>query len=139
MANGAKRSAAAANAACDAMLDLLDVGGAGTLKIYTVGGGVPATVATAISDQVLLGTLTLSATGFGSASAGVATAAAITGDTSADATGTASFFRLCNNAGTAVLQGLCGTSASDLNLNTLSIVSGAAIDVTSLTITESLG
>ncbi len=138
MANSPKRSAAAANAACDAMTALLNVGGAGTIKIYTAGSGVPATVATAISDQVLLGTLTLSATSFGASSAGVATANSITGDTSADATGTASFFRLLNNAGTAVLQGLCGTSASDLNLNTLSIVSGAAIDITSLTITESL-
>jgi len=136
MANAPKRSAAAANAACDAMAALLNTG---TLKIYTAGSGVPATVATAITDQVLLGTLTLSATAFAGSVAGVATANAITGDTSADATGTASFFRLLNSGGTAVLQGLCGTSASDLNLNTLSIVAGADIEVTSLTLTEGLG
>jgi hypothetical protein len=136
MANSPKRSAAAANAACDAMAALLN---SGTLKIYTVGGGVPATVATAISDQVLLATLTLNATAFAGASSGVATANAITGDSAADATGTASFFRLLTSGGTATCQGLCGTSGSDLNLNTLSLVSGAQVDVTSLTLTESLG
>ncbi len=111
----------------------------GTLKIYTVGSGVPATVATAISDQVLLGTLTFSATAFGSSVAGVATANTITGDTTADATGTASFFRLLSSGGTAHCQGLCGTSGADLNLNTLSIVANADIEVTSLTLTEGLG
>jgi hypothetical protein len=136
MAYAPKRSAAAASAACDAMTALLNNG---TIKIYTVGSGVPANVAAAITDQTLLGTLTLGATAFGGASSGVATANAITGDTSADATGTASFFRILTSGAAAVFQGLCGTSGSDLNLNTTSIVSGAAIDITSLTITESLG
>jgi hypothetical protein len=111
----------------------------GTLKIYTVGSGVPATAATAITDQVLLATLTLSGTAFGAASNGVATANAITGDTTADATGTASFFRLLTSGGSSRIQGLCGTSASDLNLNSVAISAGAAVDVTSLTLTEGLG
>ena len=136
MANSPKRSATAANAAVDAMTALVN---SGLIKIYTVGSGIPASVAVAITDQVLLGTLTLNATAFGAGSSGVATANAITGDTSADATGTASFFRITTSGGTAHFQGLCGTSASDMNLNTTSIVSGAAIDVTALTITEGLG
>lgn len=136
MANSPKRTAEAANAACDAMTALVN---GGTLKIYTVGSGVPATASAAITDQVLLATLTLANPAFGSASSGVATANAITGDTSADATGTASFFRLLTSGGSSRFQGLCGTSGSDLNLNTTSIVSGAQVDVTSLTITEGLG
>lgn len=136
MANAPKRTNEAANAACDAMAALLN---SGTLKIYTVGSGVPATAATAITDQVLLATLALNATAFGSASAGVATANSITGDSSADATGTASFFRLLTSGAASRFQGLCGTSGSDLNLNTTSIVSGAQVDVTSLTLTEGLG
>jgi hypothetical protein len=136
MANSPKRTNEAANAACDAMAALLN---SGTLKIYAVGSGVPATAATAITDQPLLATLTLSATAFGGAVAGVATANAITGDTSADATGTASFFRLLTSGAASRCQGLCGTSASDLNLNTLSIVAGAQVEITSLTLTESLG
>jgi hypothetical protein len=136
MAQSPKRTAEAANAACDAMAALLN---GGTLKIYTAGSGVPATAADAITDQVLLGTLTLGNPAFGSAANGVATANAITGDTSADATGTAAFFRLLTSGGASRVQGLCGTSGSDLNLNSVSIQSGAAIDVTSLTLTESLG
>jgi hypothetical protein len=136
MAYAPKRSAAAANAACDAMTALL---AAGSIKIYTVGSGVPATVATPISDQTLLGTLTLGSPAFAGAIAGVATANAITGDSSADTNGTASFYRALTSGGVAVFQGLCGTSVSDLNLNSLSIVQGAAIDITSWTVTESLG
>jgi len=136
MANAPKRSAAMANAAVDAMTALLNTG---TVKIYTVGSGVPASVSVAISDQVLLATLTLNATAFGAGSSGVATANAITGDTTADATGTASFFRILTSGATHSFQGLCGTSASDLNLNSLAIQAGAAVDITSLTITESLG
>lgn len=149
MANAPKRLAAAANAACDAMTALL---ANGKIRIYTVGSGVPANVATAITDQTLLAELTLGATPFTAAgtqgdagagtqpaTAGVAYAKAITGDTSADATGTASFFRITTSGGTAHHQGLCGTSSSDLNLNTTSLVTGAAVDITSLYIAEGLG
>lgn len=136
MAYAPKRSAAAANAACDAMAALLN---GGSIKIYTVGSGVPATVAAAISDQVLLATLPLSATAFGSASSGVATANTITSDSAADATGTAAFFRGVNSGGTAVVQGLVGTSGADMNLNSVSLQSGATVSITSWTLTESLG
>lgn len=136
MANAPKRTNEAANAACDAMAALVN---GGTLKIYAVGSGVPATAATAITDQPLLATLTLGSPAFASAVAGVATANTITGDSAADATGTASFFRLLTSGAASRFQGLCGTSGSDLNLNTTSIVANAQVDVTSLTLTESLG
>lgn len=139
MAYAPKRSAAMANAACDAMVDLLN---SGLLKIYAVGSGVPASVADAITDQPLLAELTLNATAFGNAGAsnpGEAIAGAITGDTTANNTGTASFFRISTSGGVASFQGLCGTSGSDLNLNSTAIQAGAAVDVTSLTITEGLG
>ena len=137
MAYSPKRSAAAANAACDALAALLN---SGTLKIYTVGAGIPANCATAVdAGSTLLATLTFSASAFGAASSGVATAAAITADSDADATGTASFFRGLSSGAACVIQGLCGTSASDLNLTSLSIVQHAAVSVTSFTLTESLG
>lgn len=136
MAYDPKRSTEAANAGCDAMAALVN---SGLLRIYSVGSGVPATVNTAITDQTLLAELTMNATAFGAAVDGVATANAITADSSANATGTASFFRICTSGGAARFQGLCGTSGSDLNLNTLSIVSGASVSVTSLTLTEDLG
>jgi hypothetical protein len=79
----------ARNAACDGIVDGIDAGGTGTIMIRTTGQP------TNVSDSpggVLLGTCTFSATAFGAAATGVATAAAITSDTSADASGTAGHF-----------------------------------------------
>lgn len=126
-------SVGARNAMCDALVDLLDVGGAGSLKIYT--GTQPAGPGTAVGAQVLLGTLTLSNPAFGTASSGVATASAITSDTTADASGTATWFRAANGSGTAVIDGSVGTSAADLILDSVSIVANGTIAVTSWTIT----
>ena len=60
---------------------------------------------------------------------------AITGVT-ASATGTASFFRIRNNAGTAIWQGTCGTfaGAAGLVLTTLSITSGDTVNITDIEI-----
>lgn len=128
-------STAARNAACDAVVDLVDAGTPpGLLKIYA--GSVPADVNAALGGATLLGTLTMSTTAFGAASSGVATAASITSDTSADATGTASFFRITNAAGTAIIQGSVGTSGCDLNLSSTSITLGGTIAVSSLTFTQ---
>lgn len=129
---------AAANAAADAVVDLLDAGdSAAQLRIYD--GTVPTNVNTALSSNTLLAQLTMSDPAFGSATAGVATASAITSDTSADATGTASFFRLGSvNSGTftAVIQGNVGTSSADLILSSVSITSGGTVAVSSLTYTQ---
>lgn len=128
-------STAARNAACDAVVDLVDAGTPpGLLKIY--GGSVPADVNAALGGATLLGTLTMSTTAFGSASSGVATAAAISSDTSADATATATFFRITNAAGTAIIQGNVGTSGADLNLSSVAITAGGTIAVSSLTYTQ---
>jgi hypothetical protein len=136
MAYAPKRSAAAADAANDAQCALVN---SGSIKIYTIGAGVPAAVADAVSGtSTLLATLPLDAAAFGSSSGGVATNGTITDDSDADATGTAAFFRLVSSGGTAVFQGLVGTTGCDLNLNTVSIVEHAAVSVTSLTITEAL-
>jgi hypothetical protein len=70
------------------------------------------------------------------ASGGVLTLNAITSDSSANATGTATWFRIVQSGGsTHVLDGNVGTSGSDLNLNTTSIVSGATVSISSFTIT----
>lgn len=111
------------NAACDAIVDLIDVGGAGTLKIYTAAFGT------------LLATLTFSATAFGSAATGVATAAAITADSSADANGTAATFRFYSGGAVEILSGAVNTSGSDLNFNTVGWSIGDNISVSSFTVT----
>lgn len=126
-----KISTAARNAAADAIADLCDVGGAGTLEIRT--GSQPANPGTAASGT-LLATFTLDNPAFGAASTGVVTLDPPT-SVSAAATGTAGYFRIKNNAGTAIIDGDCGTSGASLNLNTTSITSGGTVSITSGTLT----
>ena len=119
----------------NAMLDAIRASyDAGKLRIYS--GSVPANADAALGGAVLLAELTLNATAFPAASGGVLTANAITSDTSADNTGTASFFRILDSgASTVLFQGAVSTSGAELNLNTTSIVAAALVGVSSLTIT----
>jgi hypothetical protein len=122
-------SNAGSRSANDAALTLLNAGGAGSMRVYS--GTMPAKADSALSGNTLLATLTLSATAFG------ATANAITSDTNAANTGTATFFRLVNNAGVAVIQGTVGTSGTDAIINSASITSGDTVSCSSLTISSS--
>ena len=133
-------SNAAALAAADAIVDRVDLGSTnatGRLRIYS--GSVPTDADTALGAQVLLAELNMSNPAFGSAAdlnpGARATAAAISDDSSADATGTAAFFRIVDRNPTAVMQGACATSGSELNFNTPSIVAAAIVSVTSFTVT----
>lgn len=125
-----------AKAMCDAIVDAIDVGGTGTLVIRS--GAAPTNVEDAATGT-LLATLTFSATAFGAAAdanpGATATASSITSDTSADATGTAGYFRAISGGGTAIFQGACGTSGSDMNFNSTAIQSGAEVAVTAMTVT----
>jgi hypothetical protein len=106
-------------------------GASALLRIYD--GSRPATGGTATT---LLAELTCNATFAPAASGGVLTLNAITQDSSANATGTATWFRIVQSGGsTHVLDGNVGTSGSDLNLNTTSIVATGTVSVTSFTIT----
>ena len=118
----------------NAMLDAITsaVGASGKLRIYS--GTKPADVASAITGT-LLAELTCNATFAAAASGGVLTLNAITSDSAADATGTATHFRLLTSGGAAVVQGDVGTSGSDFNLNTTSLVTGATVACSSFTIT----
>jgi hypothetical protein len=129
-------SEAVASAMCNALVDSIDTGGAGTLKIY--GDTRAATTDTAVGAQTLLATLTFNATAFGAASAGVATANAITQDSSADDTDTATWFRISSGTPAAIADGNVGTATADLILNTVSIVSGAVVSISAGTITVPL-
>lgn len=116
-----------------AIKDAIDAGsGAGTIKIYT--GTKPAGPDTAITSQTLLGTLTCSDP-CGTVTNGVLTFSAITQDSSADATGTATWARIASSTPTDIVDVSVGTSGTDLIMNTVSIVSGGPISITSLTIT----
>lgn len=118
----------------------------GRINIYT--GSIVSTGDTAATGT-LLGTLTLSSDAFGAASSGAITAAAITSDTSADASGTAGYFIMYKNSHTAPsstasgtdrrLVGTCGTSGADLNFDTVTFVAGGTIAVSSFVLTHPTG
>lgn len=116
-------------------LDSIDtsIGASGLLRVYD--GTQPTNVATALGAQVKLAELPLSATAFGAAAAGVLTANAITNDSSADATGTASWGTLVTSGGTRIVDFSVGTSGADLNFNSVAFQAGAVVSVSSLTIT----
>lgn len=125
-------AAALRNAQLDAITTR--AGNAAVLRIYT--GAKPATGAAATGT--LLAELVCGTPFAAAAAAGVLTLGTISADGSANATGTAGWFRISSSGGTHVLDGTCGASGSgaDLILSTTSIVSGAIIAVTSATITR---
>lgn len=135
MANNVQTSIAARRAAVDARTALINVGGAGSLSIYS--GTQPASPDAALSGNTLLVSCALSATAFGAAnSSGVATANAITAGNPV-ANGTASFYRIfAGNGTTAVIDGTVGTSGSDLNLGSTTISIGVPVTINSLTLTQ---
>lgn len=124
------------NSRLDAITTAIDAGaGAGTIKIYdSTGTGRPATGA-AITTQVLLGTLTFGDPSFPAASSGAMSANAISDDVAADATGTATWFRIEDSDSNHVMDGDVGAGGSDLNLNTVSLVVGATISITQFDLT----
>jgi hypothetical protein len=104
--------------------------GAGLIRIYD--GTRPATGGTATT---LLAELTCSDPAAPAPSGGVLTFSAITQDASANATGTATWFRVVDSTAAFVFDGNVGTSGSDLNLTTTSIVATQPVSITSATIT----
>jgi hypothetical protein len=119
------------NSRLNAVRDAVDAGaGAGLRRIYD--GSRPSTCGTATN---LLAELTFSDPCAGAASGGVLTHSAITADSSANATGTATWFRDVDSTGTCVMDGSVGTSGADYNLNSTSITAGVQVSCTSSTLT----
>jgi len=119
-------STAARNAACDAIVDLADVGTTdanGDLVIMTAG-------------DVEIATLALSDPAFGASVSGVSTANTITSDTNATG-GTAALFKVVDKDNTEVWRGTVGATGSgaDLELSALVIGAGDTVTVTSFTFT----
>lgn len=131
MALSPKTAVASRNLALDAAFDVLN---SGKLRIYD--GTQPSDADTALGAQVLLADLALGSTAFAAASSGSKAANSITQDSSADATGTATWGSLLNSSNVRKLDYSVGTSGANLNLNSVAISSGAAVSVSSFTITQ---
>jgi len=127
------------NGAVNGAVDTIDAGpGPGTVQIRT--GAQPASVAAAATGT-LLGTLTLSDPAFGEAGNGTATAGAVTGDTSADASGDAGWYRVLDSTGAALIDGAISAAGGggEMILDKIAIVAGGTINITSWTITQPAG
>ncbi len=123
----------ARNNACNGIVDGIDAGsGAGTLKFYT--GAQP----TAVSDNpsgTILGTLTFSDPAFGNSATGVATASAITSDTSADNSGTVQHGAIYDSDANPLMDLDAAQGSGTANFDNSTIVAGGVIAVSSMTLT----
>lgn len=133
MALNAQTSIASRNLALNAAFDILN---SGHLFIYD--STQPTNADTALGAQVLLADLSLNATAFAAASAASKAANSITQDSSANATGTATWGSLCasSRATTGTLDFSVGTSGANFNMNSVAIQSGAAVQCSAFTITQ---
>ena len=123
------------------------LGGAGGLAALLDGGlieirsGTQPASANNATAGTLLATLQLSSPVEASITNGVLTFGTITEDSSADATGTATWARVrggdTNNE--TVFDCDVGTSGATINLNTTSIVAGGPVRITSFTLTQPSG
>ena len=109
------------------------IGSSGFMRWYN--GTQPTNPDTALSGNTMLANLPLSATS-GTASGGVFTFNAITTESSADATGTATWGSFVTSGSVRQADFSIGTSGADLNLNTTAIVAGAAASCSAATITN---
>lgn len=115
-----------ANARLDQVTVARDAGASGG-KIQIYNGVRPATGGAATT---MLAELTFSDPSSPVAAGGVLTANAITG-ANALVTDTASWFREVDSNGAFILDGDVGLSGSDLNLNTVDLVSGVPVSISS--------
>lgn len=127
MALNTQLSNTAVNTEADALAPLLN---SGYLRLYT---GTQATNAnTALGAQTLLCTLRFGATAFPAAVNGVLTANAITSDTNAAASGTATWFRALKSDGTTVvMDGSVGMASANLIIATTTITAAQTVSCSS--------
>lgn len=120
----------------NARLDVIEstIGASARLRIYT--GAQPANCAAAATGT-LLADLPLPSDWMAAASSGSKGLTGTWQDTGADASGTAGYFRIVDNAGTtAHLQGSVGLGSGDLQLDNTNIASGQQVTVTAFTLTD---
>lgn len=129
MAMNTQLSNIAVNVQADALGALLNNG---YLRLYS--GSQPATADTALAGNTLLAELRFGATAFGAAVGGLLTANAISADTSADNTGTASFFRALKSDGsTVVMDGTVGTATANMIIASTAISAAQTVSCSAFT------
>lgn len=136
---GTRLAVATRNAACDAMVDRIDVGsGTSTIKVYT--GSQPATPDTAASGTLLV-TFNLANPVYGAAATGVATLLNTPVNSTGAAAGDAGWFRVLDRDGNPVFDGVATATGGggQLELNTVTISIGVNVQITAGSFTMPLG
>lgn len=130
-------STATQNAAADAVVDLVDVSGPGSIEIRTTPR--PATANDAVSGT-LLATVVLVNPAFGAAATGTAALTDPPAVTAA-ADGQAAWFRILDGAAATVMDGdvTATGGGGDLTLNTVTISTGLDVDITGGTVSMPAG
>lgn len=137
MALNPKTTIPARNAALDAAFNLLN---SGNLRVCD--GTQPTDADTALGAQVSLADLAFGATAFAAAAAASKAANAITQDSAANATATATWATMqatgvaFSGSNARIHDMSAGTATVNLVLNSAAISSGAAVSCSSLTITQ---
>jgi len=132
-----KTNAASRNSALDTVFNNLNSG-----NMRVCDGTQPTDADTALGAQVDLADLAFGSTAFAAASAGSKSANAITQDSSANATSTATWVTL-QDTGVAFsgsnarrMDMSAGTSGANINFNSVAISSGAAVSCSSFSVTQ---
>lgn len=123
-------------------LDHIDATLGPASKLILYGGTVPddvdAASGTALATLTASGQMFAAAAGSGGdAQATMGLSATLSGSVSV--TGTATYFRLSTNGGTAHVQGTVGTASADLVMASASLTSGDTVDVATLTLRQPTG
>lgn len=132
-----RASITARQAMGDAAAALVDAGG-GPGRVDIFAGTIPSGPDAALTDQTLLARLEMALPAFAPTDAGgSAIANPIAADGAADATGTASFFRILDAGGAVLFQGDVSATGGggDLQLNAVVIQAGVEVGIASLSIT----
>lgn len=111
----------------------------GTSAILYIYDGTKPANTTDADDGTVLATINLPSDWMANASGGVKTKAGTWEDTSADATGTAAYFRVKESTGTTThIQGTVTVTGGggDMTVDNTSVAAGQQITVTSFTLTE---
>jgi hypothetical protein len=123
----------------NAALDAIETNAGTSCSLEIRSGTIPATCATAPSGSTVLVTMNLPSNWLADASGGAKSKAGTWEDTSADATGTASYFRIYNSQATkdettCIIQGTVATSGGDMTVANTSIAATQPVTVTAFTI-----
>ena len=129
---------ATANSALGTFVTDFDAG-TGFALVCIFSGTVPTNANTALAGNTLLANVALQKPSATVTAATLTLSGLPKSDASADASGVATFFRIFSSNDSltplnCIYQGLVGTSASDMNLASTTLVAGAAFNITAATI-----